>query len=105
MSDLYDIARQVTDEVLGTGTYAEVNAGNPNPGVQAAIQRAPKQRWVVLIGDNPIHYQPGTDEYDGVDDLEVRGPFDTEQAARDYAMNTSRYVCQVIPLNEPIPDR
>jgi hypothetical protein len=39
MTDLYDIARQVTDEVLGDGTYAELNKGNPDPGVQAAIRR------------------------------------------------------------------
>jgi hypothetical protein len=40
VSDLYDVARQVTDEVMGEGTYAESNAGNPDPGVQAAIERA-----------------------------------------------------------------
>jgi hypothetical protein len=40
MGDLYDIARQITDEVLGEGTYADLNRGNPDPGVQAAIERA-----------------------------------------------------------------
>lgn len=40
MGDLYDIARRVTDEVLGEGTYADLNKGNPDPGVQAAIKRA-----------------------------------------------------------------
>jgi hypothetical protein len=40
MGDLYDIARQVTDEVMGEGTYADLNRGNPDPGVQAAIRRA-----------------------------------------------------------------
>jgi hypothetical protein len=39
MDDLYDIARRVTDEVLGEGTYAELNKDNPDPGVQAAIRR------------------------------------------------------------------
>lgn len=39
-SHLYDIARQVTDEVLGEGTYASLNAGHPDPGVQAAIRRS-----------------------------------------------------------------
>lgn len=41
MSDLYDIARRVTDEVLGEGTYEEINKNNPDPSVQAAIRRAP----------------------------------------------------------------
>ncbi len=36
---LYDVAREVTDDVLGEGTYAKVNEGNHNPGVQAAIKR------------------------------------------------------------------
>lgn len=35
--NLYDIAKQVTDEVCGEGTYASVNRDNPDPGVQAAI--------------------------------------------------------------------
>lgn len=39
MADLYDVARQVTDEVLGEGTYDEINSGNPDPGVRAAIRR------------------------------------------------------------------
>lgn len=38
--DLYDVALAVTDEVMGKGTYAEVNKNHPNPGVQAAITRA-----------------------------------------------------------------
>lgn len=38
--DMYDIARQVTDEVLGKGAYAYLNKGNPDPGVQAAIARS-----------------------------------------------------------------
>lgn len=37
--DLYDVARQVTDEVFGQGTYAELNRDHPDPGVQRAIQR------------------------------------------------------------------
>lgn len=37
---LYDIARQVTDEVLGEGTYARLNSGHPDPGVQEAIRRS-----------------------------------------------------------------
>jgi hypothetical protein len=46
VTSLYDIARQVTDEVFGTGTYADVNKNHPNPGVQAAIAkvRFPKPR-------------------------------------------------------------
>lgn len=37
---MYDIALEVTDEVLGAGTYAEMNRGNNTPGVQAAIRKA-----------------------------------------------------------------
>lgn len=37
--NMYDIAREVTDNVLGIGTYAQTNAGNPDPRVQAAIRR------------------------------------------------------------------
>ena len=37
--NLYDVARKVTDEVLGEGTYAGLNSGNPDPNVQAAIER------------------------------------------------------------------
>lgn len=37
---LYDVALRVTDEVLGAGTYAEMNRGNRDPKVQAAIERA-----------------------------------------------------------------
>ena len=37
--DLYDVALEVTDEQFGDGTYAESNAGHPDPGVQAAIAR------------------------------------------------------------------
>lgn len=36
---LYDVAREVTDEVLGKGSYAEGNAGSLDPEVQAAIKR------------------------------------------------------------------
>jgi hypothetical protein len=43
---LYDVAREVTDEVLGAGTYAEVNAGSLNPGVQAAIAQSSRQ-WAM----------------------------------------------------------
>lgn len=42
--DLYDIARKVTDEVLGEGTYAEINKDHPDPGVQAAIKRAEQEK-------------------------------------------------------------
>lgn len=37
---LFDIAREVTDEVFGEGTYADMNKSHPNPDVQAAIKRA-----------------------------------------------------------------
>lgn len=43
-SEMYDIARRVTDEVLGEGTYADLNKGNPDPEVQAAIKRAESEQ-------------------------------------------------------------
>lgn len=43
--NLYDIARQVTDEVLGEGTYEEINKSNPNPGVQQAILLQKIKEW------------------------------------------------------------
>lgn len=39
MGTLYDVARQVTDEVCGDGTYAKLNEHHPDPGVQAAIAK------------------------------------------------------------------
>jgi hypothetical protein len=42
--NLYVVARDVTDEVLGEGTYAKVNATNPDPAVQAVIRRARDSR-------------------------------------------------------------
>lgn len=44
MTDLYDVAREVTDSVFGEGAYAEMNGGNPDPGVQASIKRGPKPK-------------------------------------------------------------
>ena len=37
---LYDLAREITDEFFGEGTYAEMNENHPDPGVQRAIKRA-----------------------------------------------------------------
>lgn len=72
MADLYDIARRVTDEVLGAGTYAEVNKGNPDPGVQAAIKRAPQppQSKCDCCGRNvptPFHHDAHDDSGDSWD--------------------------------------
>lgn len=33
---VFDVALQVTDEILGAGTYARINEHHPDPGVQAA---------------------------------------------------------------------
>lgn len=35
---LYVLAKRVTDEVMGEGAYAEMNAHNPNPAVRAVIR-------------------------------------------------------------------
>ena len=40
MTDLWDIARQVTDEVMGEGTYAESNKGNMDPKVQEQVKKS-----------------------------------------------------------------
>ncbi len=40
MADLYRIAQEVTDEVLGKKTYAQVNKGNADPNVQQAIRKS-----------------------------------------------------------------
>lgn len=50
---LYDIARNVTDEVMGEGTYAEINGGNPDPGVQATIERG-RQGYHGRLWDSPM---------------------------------------------------
>lgn len=34
---LYDVARQVTDEQFGPGSYARINAGNP--GIPAELRK------------------------------------------------------------------
>jgi hypothetical protein len=36
---LYDIAREVTDDVFGKGAYEDINRDSPDPQVQAAIKR------------------------------------------------------------------
>lgn len=43
---LYDAARRATDSALGAGTWAEMNRGNRDPRVQAAIVRAEKLRQI-----------------------------------------------------------
>jgi len=48
---LYDVARQVTDEVFGEGAYAELNGSNPHPAVQAAIKRSGHQTVPVAPTD------------------------------------------------------
>lgn len=37
---MYAIAREITDEVLGKGAYAEVNQGNPDPSAQREVERS-----------------------------------------------------------------
>lgn len=48
---------RVTDEVLGVGTYAQINGGNPDPRVQAAILR-----WSIrpcLVCGRGVKCEPG----------------------------------------------
>lgn len=50
---LFDIARKATDEVMGAGTYDRINRGNPDPGVQAAIDRG-RQGYHGRLWDAPM---------------------------------------------------
>jgi hypothetical protein len=54
-SELYDLALKVTDGALGKGTYADLNRGNPDPGVQAAIKRAEIDSAVSYAAENDAH--------------------------------------------------
>lgn len=54
--------------------------------------------WAVLVGDVPIHYEPGQDQHVGVDDLEVRGTFHSRDEAEQYAYTVERYTVLVVPL-------
>lgn len=44
MDELYRIAREVTDEVLGKGAYAEANKGNRYPLVQEQVKASEKSK-------------------------------------------------------------
>lgn len=83
MDDLYDVARQVTDEVMGAGTYAEVNKGNPDPRVQAAIQR---------VGVHETHCCPFHGCKYGDEDC----PVESGKASPRYSMNNGCEVCEGI---------
>jgi len=52
MTDFYRIAREVTDEVMGPGTYAATNRGNPDPQV----------RKEVLMSDDAEVFARGSEE-------------------------------------------
>jgi hypothetical protein len=44
MSDpMYRIAREVMDEVMGEGAYAEHNKNNPDPRIQAEVRASTKE--------------------------------------------------------------
>jgi hypothetical protein len=70
MSDpMYRIAREVMDEVMGEGAYAEHNKGNPDPSIQAEIRAwAEGVHEVRTEGTSPKLYRltyqpaPGWDE-------------------------------------------
>lgn len=67
--NMYDIARKVTDDVMGEGTYAEINAGDPDPGVQRAIRKWKNPDlmafldWCEFNGKNPKN-EAVQEEYD-----------------------------------------
>lgn len=44
MTNLYEIAKQVTDEVLGEGTYDKINKGNLDPNVQKVINKKKNEK-------------------------------------------------------------
>ena len=62
--DLWRIAREVTDDVLGPGTYAAIHRGNPDPRVREQVRMS-------LDPPNPIpeHLFPGPRAPLGSDDL------------------------------------
>lgn len=37
--DPYQLAHEITDEVLGDGTYADLHRNNPNPNIRAEARR------------------------------------------------------------------
>jgi hypothetical protein len=62
--DFWRIAREVTDDVLGPGTYASIHRGNPDPRVREQVRMS-------LDPPNPIpeHLFPGPRVPLGSDDL------------------------------------
>jgi hypothetical protein len=60
---LYRIAREVTDEVLGPGTYAAVNRGNPDPQVREEVRMSEKTEAENV--DPREHIDPDDPRYDG----------------------------------------
>lgn len=50
-SGLYEAARQATDTVMGDGTYDDINAGHPDPGVRTPLLQqlgwGPDHLWVL----------------------------------------------------------
>lgn len=59
---MFDLAVELTDEVMGWGAYAKQNADSPNPEVQAAIERwrdshvlsSPVEKPVPGAGDDEL---------------------------------------------------
>ena len=46
--DLYAIARESTDEVMGPGAYARANAGHPDPAVREQVILSMRAEGVAL---------------------------------------------------------
>jgi hypothetical protein len=76
--DLYDVAREVTDEVMGPGSYAELNRDHPDPHVRRAAATA--TLFTILRinrrGDRQINY------YDQQLTIEAADWNDFQQAVR-----------------------
>jgi hypothetical protein len=63
MNDLYRIAREVTDEVMGAGTYAALNRHHPDPEVRKEVQMSEKTEAEQI--DPKQHIDPDDPRYDG----------------------------------------
>ena len=61
--DLYDVAREVTNDVMGEGTYEKLNGDSPNPGVQRAIENGSAKIEPCVLCGGPVEAWPGGGGY------------------------------------------
>lgn len=49
--DMYDIAREIMDEVFGEGAYADMNKDHPDPKIREAAKRS--EPWCTCGAKTP----------------------------------------------------